>query len=225
MSLEKPRLKVDLSARERETLLLAADGLTDKEIARKLGVTGTTVRTYWIRMRNKLKSVNRAQTVARALNLMFRATQQELDDLNTKYGILIDTLVDFSIFIIDTDRTIRSWNPGVKRLFGFEEEEWVGQPAEIFFTPQDRKRNVVAKEMKTAAEKGRADDERWHCRKDGSEFWASGVMIPLRRDSVLIGFAKVVKDGTRMKQLETKILDLGESLDELPDLQKSKIRC
>ncbi|HEX8847221.1 MAG TPA: CheR family methyltransferase [Pyrinomonadaceae bacterium] len=116
--------------------------------------------------------------------------------------LLIESIQDYAIFTLDTQGRITSWNPGAQMIIGYSEAEAIGQSGEIIFTPEDRERGVPEAEMQTALEKGRAEDNRWHMRRDGSLFYASGVMAPLRVDGKLRGYVKVARDLTKEKYVE-----------------------
>src|SRR5690349_13781400 len=87
------------------------------------------------------------------------------------YEMLISELTDFAIFLIDPTGCIATWNRGVERILGYSEREWVGKQVEIIFTPEDRASGVPAKELQTAAQKGRSADNRWHVRKNGKRLF------------------------------------------------------
>jgi len=207
---------LQLSDREREIVLLAAEGLGDKEIAGKLGIAEGTVRTYWDRLRPKIGATNRAQASAKLLVALYQESEQERRSEADRSKLIIENLKDFAIFGIDLKRKINSWNPGVEQLFGYIESEWLGKSPEIVFTPEDRANGIPDWEMTTAEVHGRAEDERWHMRKDGHRFWGSGVMISLRTETgELVGYAKILRDYTeryrrdqRIKELEAEILRL-----------------
>ncbi|MBE7201822.1 MAG: PAS domain S-box protein, partial [Parafilimonas terrae] len=117
--------------------------------------------------------------------------------------LIFESVKDFSIFTTDLDGIITSWNQGAENVFGFRKPEAVGQPAAIVFTPEDRAAGIPEQEMRSAAEVGRGTDERWHLRKDGSRFFASGMVRPLLDpDGSLIGFTKVARDVTAAKVAE-----------------------
>ena len=120
--------------------------------------------------------------------------------------LVIGGVRDFAIFAADTEGRILSWNPGVAHLFGYQEAEWIGQHGSVIFTPEDRERGEVGREMEAAARDGRAVDERWHVRKDGSRFWASGLLMRLGDgDGSVRGFAKMVRDATQRKLTEERL--------------------
>ncbi len=123
------------------------------------------------------------------------------------YELLVSELTDFVVFLTDPNGCIASWNPGVQRILGYTEEEWIGQSAEILFTPEDRSQDQAQKEMKTALRDGRAADVRWHMRKDGSRFYVEGTMVALRDNGHLLGFSKVMRDVTERQKRELELQD------------------
>ena len=110
---------------------------------------------------------------------------------------IFDSAVDFAIVVMDSDGLVTDWNAGAERIFGWTAGEMHGQPADRFFTPEDRAAGRPEAEMRQARDEGRAADERWHVRKDGSRFWASGELMPLL-DEVgdHCGFTKIARDRT-----------------------------
>src|SRR5436190_21490056 len=116
---------------------------------------------------------------------------QARNDGERLFHLLMENVKDFAIFMLDPEGRIISWNTGSKRILGYEEPEIIGQPFEKIFVPEDVQRKRPEYELQTAKETGRAEDERWHLRKDGSRFWASGVVTPLLDENgSLQGFAK-----------------------------------
>jgi len=95
------------------------------------------------------------------------------------FSLLIETSRDYAVFVIDLDGRVLTWNTGAERVLGYSESEIVGQSSFLFFTPEDRA-EVVPEQLQTALRDGRAGDDRWHLRKRGVRFWASGVMSLLR---------------------------------------------
>jgi PAS domain S-box-containing protein len=129
------------------------------------------------------------------------------------YQQILRTIDDYAIFYLDRSGTIRSWNPGVQKIFGYSEEEFVGRNSGLIFVPEERAIGVPALEMKSAAENGRAQDIRWHVRKDGSRLFAEGIMTAVRDDAgVLTGFTKVMCDATERKKAEDALQHSEESL-------------
>ncbi|WP_198380081.1 sensor histidine kinase [Roseomonas sp. KE2513] len=114
------------------------------------------------------------------------ASQSEL------FECLIENSTDLAVYGIDPGGIARSWNIGAERVFGYGAEEILGQSADMIFTEEDQAAGYPSREREVALREGRAADERWHRRKDGSRFWASGSLVPRRnpRD----GFVRIVRD-------------------------------
>src|SRR5262245_51236649 len=102
-----------------------------------------------------------------------------LGGLEEQYRLLMECVTDYAIFLLDTEGRVVTWNAGAQRILGYREEEVVGRPDSLFFTPEDIQAGEADKELRTAAETGRACDDRWQVRKDGSRFWASGITSAL----------------------------------------------
>lgn len=141
------------------------------------------------------------------------ATQEKLRLNEERLRLLTESFTDYAIFSIDVDGQIQSWNRGAEHLFGYSEDEIVGQPTAIIFTPEDREAGVPENEMMTARKLGRAADERWHLRKNGTRFFASGAMAPLFDEETLIGYAKIARDLTESKRIEIELNQYRETLE------------
>ncbi len=114
---------------------------------------------------------------------------------------VLESATDFAIISLDLDGMVTSWNTGAERILGWSSEEICGRPADAFFTPEDRQDGTPGKEMRAALDYGRGIDERWHVRKDGTRFWASGEMMPLTdEDGTLQGFIKILRDRTSQRE-------------------------
>jgi PAS domain S-box-containing protein len=129
-------------------------------------------------------------------------------DLQTTdwYRLLIEEVHDYAIFLIDLEGLVVSWNGGAERLLGWTEAEILGQSSFRVFVPEDLATGAHTLELDKAAAEGRAEDERWHLRKDGSRFWGSGIMTGIRNDAgTLIGFGKIMRDRTAQRRLEEQL--------------------
>ncbi|HEX9962648.1 MAG TPA: PAS domain S-box protein, partial [Pyrinomonadaceae bacterium] len=127
------------------------------------------------------------------------------------YKPLVEEIRDYAIFHLNLEGRILSWNQGARLIFGYGKDEIVGQDFIILFTPEDRAENIHERELEKAAETGRAEDTRWHLRKDASRFFAQGVTTALRDDDgKLIGFAKIARDDTPRRQMEEALLESEE---------------
>jgi PAS domain S-box-containing protein len=126
--------------------------------------------------------------------------------------LLVESVKDYVIITMDNDGRINMWNPGAERAFGYTQEEILGESCEILFTPEDRAAGVPEKELKRAREKGKAADERWHLRKDGTRFYASGVLTLLRNNEIE-GFAKIAHDLTTYKKAAEQLQQANDRLE------------
>jgi two-component system CheB/CheR fusion protein len=109
--------------------------------------------------------------------------------------LLVDSALDYAIFTMTEEGSINSWNAGAERMFGYQADEILGADIGTLFTPEDRAAGMHQKELAEARRSGRADDERYHLRKNGSRFYCSGVTRRLGTGG--IGFAKIARDLTR----------------------------
>jgi two-component system CheB/CheR fusion protein len=141
-----------------------------------------------------------------------KATEEQLRGSEERLRLLVESVTDYAIIIQDTEGRVEIWNPGAEYMFGYSKAEAVGQSIEIIFTPEDRERGAHIEEMIQAREKGHAADERWHIRKDGSRFYASGVLTALR-EGELTGYAKIARDLTKTKQAEEALRRAHEELE------------
>ncbi|HEV2801441.1 MAG TPA: PAS domain S-box protein [Pyrinomonadaceae bacterium] len=128
------------------------------------------------------------------------------------FRLVAERVEDFAVFAIDLDGRVASWNPGVGKLLGYTEAEFVGRDSCVIFTPEDLKRDACGREMRTAEAEGRAEDRRWHVRKDGTRFWANGLLMALTDDAgALRGYAKILRDETAHKETLALSLQAGRA--------------
>src|SRR6185437_15954261 len=130
-----------------------------------------------------------------------KRAEATLRDSEARFRMLVESAQDFAIFMLDERGLVVSWNQGAERVTGYSEADILGEPGAIVFTPEDRANGVPEEELRRAAESGRAVDERWHMRKDGTRFWASGVLTVARDgNGVPRGYVKVMRDQTERKE-------------------------
>ncbi|WP_407523562.1 HWE histidine kinase domain-containing protein [Methylobacterium oryzisoli] len=134
-------------------------------------------------------------------NVELIASRGALAASEARYRLAVESAKDYAIFTTDLAGRITGWNAGAQHLMGWSEEEAVGHPANLIFTPEDDRAAIAETEMRLAVTEGRAEDDRWHLKKDGTRFWANGLMMPLRDDDGgLIGFLKILRDRTVEKR-------------------------
>lgn len=126
------------------------------------------------------------------------ASRAALAASEARQRAIFECAIDFAMVATDPRGNITEWNAGAVNVMGWTAEEILGQSAAIFFTPTDRASGRVEMEMQRALLEGRASDERWHLRKDGQLFWASGELMPLYADDQShLGFVKILRDRTQ----------------------------
>ncbi len=122
---------------------------------------------------------------------------------NMRFRLLIDSVIDYAIYMIDPDGIITSWNSGAKRFKGYEEAEILGEHFSRFYTAEDRAAGLPQRALNTAINEGRFEGEGWRVRKDGTNFWSHVVIDPIiDPDGRLLGFAKITRDLTNRKMAE-----------------------
>jgi PAS domain S-box-containing protein len=132
-----------------------------------------------------------------------KRAEAALREKDERLQLLVGHATDYALIMTDPGGRVLDWAGGAERITGWKEDEVRGQPAAVLFLPEDRALGRPEEEMREAAEAGRAADKRWHLRKDGSRFFADGVMVALRGPGgELRGFGKVFQDVTDRKQAE-----------------------
>jgi PAS domain S-box-containing protein len=128
-----------------------------------------------------------------------------------RFRMLIDAITDYAIYMLDPDGTITSWNPGARRFKSYEESEIIGENFSRFYTEEDRKVALPQRALEIAEHEGRFEDEGWRVRKDGTTFWASAIIDPIRdKAGGLIGFANITRDLTEQRKAEAALRESQE---------------
>jgi PAS domain S-box-containing protein len=132
-------------------------------------------------------------------------------DVGDLLRLLVESVTDYAIFLLDEHGYVRSWNAGAARLKGYTESEIIGKHFSIFYTQPDVEAGKPASELQVAAKTGRVEDEGWRLRRDGSRFWANVVITALRDKSTgaLVGFAKITRDLTERRKAEEQARELA----------------
>ncbi|MDB5454364.1 MAG: hypothetical protein JWO33_2942 [Caulobacteraceae bacterium] len=135
-----------------------------------------------------------------------KAAEDALSDSERQFRMLVSGVVDYSLFMVDPNGIVASWNAGAERIKGYKPSEILGQHISRFYTEAERSAGTPMKALQTAAEQGRYEAEGWRVRKDGSLFWASVVLDAIRDETGrLHGFAKITRDITDKKKAEQEL--------------------
>lgn len=200
---ERALRKERLADLRRATQLVVASGV---------GLTLLVGIVLAIFMRRELLAVS--QSYASAL-----AASREAEE---RYRLLVEGARDYAIFMLDAAGRVTSWTKGGERLFGYTAEEIVGQPHSLLFTSEDRAAGIPNAELQRAVNDGRAEESGWRVRKDGSRFWAGGVVTPLRDETGnLRGYAVLTRDATeRLRVEEERALRLAQEERRVEQLRQ-----
>ncbi|HEV8110981.1 MAG TPA: PAS domain S-box protein, partial [Burkholderiales bacterium] len=134
---------------------------------------------------------------------------ESLRDSEERFRLLVESVKDYAIFMLDPDGRVLSWNAGAELIKGYRAEEIIGEHFSKFYPPEAG--DFPAQELRAAVAAGRFQDEGWRVRKDGSRFWANVVITPLYgADKTLVGFAKVTRDLTERRDYEERLRDSEE---------------
>ena len=135
-----------------------------------------------------------------------RISRERERDFAERFQLVLENSQDYIIFSTDLNRRVTSWNAGAHAVIGYTEAEMLGKIADVIFAPEDRQAGVPEVEAQTALAEGRALDERQHIRKDGSRFWASGIMAVIHDTADrAIGFIKILRDQTEARTVREEL--------------------
>src|SRR5690606_35717556 len=124
---------------------------------------------------------------------------------------LVEGITDYAIFMLSVEGHVSSWNAGAERFKGYKAEEVIGQHFSIFYSAEDQARDIPGQALATARETGKFEAEGWRMRKDGSRFWASVVIDPIRdAQGQLLGFAKITRDITDRRETQLALRESEE---------------
>lgn len=149
------------------------------------------------------------------------AKKQAEDNLKLseeRYHQMIAEVQDYAIILLDENGYIQNWNAGAQHIKGYKADEIIGQRFEVFYTPEDRANNLPDRLLNEARQTGKALQEGWRLRKDGSRFWGTIVITALHaKDNKVIGFSKVTRDLTEKKLTDEKLLAYTAELEQQND--------
>jgi PAS domain S-box-containing protein len=163
---------------------------------------------------------NERGEIVGAINCLYDITDRKrgeaaLQQSQERFRLLVEGARDYAMFLLDPESIITFWSAGAERVFGWTQEEAVGQSGAVIFTPEDRRKGEVEKEINSALNDGRALDRRFHLRKDGSRLWTDGVLMRLDDESgKLRGFAKVARDATDQRRIEDELAHARDEMEQ-----------
>ncbi|RMZ73279.1 two-component system A [Pyrenophora seminiperda CCB06] len=134
---------------------------------------------------------------------------------NETFQLLVATIRDYAIFMLDPGGHVATWNAGAQAFKGYTPDEIIGKHFSTFYSQEDRDRDKPGRELKDALRDGRCEDEGWRLRKDGSRFWANVVITPVYKDNNLLGFSKVTRDLTERRKAEDSLISAYEEASKL----------
>jgi PAS domain S-box-containing protein len=135
------------------------------------------------------------------------SAERMLADSERRFRLMVESVVDYAIFMLDAEGRVASWNAGAQRISGYELPEIVGQHFSRFYPREDVERRKPQWELEVAASEGRFEEEGWRVRKDGASYWANVIITAVRDDTGrLLGYAKVVRDLTERNRVEAELI-------------------
>ena len=142
-----------------------------------------------------------------------RAGEEALKASEERFRLLVESVTDYAIYMLDPVGTITSWNAGAARFKGYTADEILGQNFSRFYSEADRMAGIPSRALETASREGRFEAEGWRIRKDGSRFWANVVIDAIRSPmGELLGFAKVTRDLTERRETQLALEEAREAI-------------
>src|SRR4029079_10397707 len=138
--------------------------------------------------------------------------QRVLFESERSFRLLVENVADYALYMLDPTGIVTSWNIGGVRIKGYAPEEIVGRHFSCFYTEADLANGKPARALRIAEETGRYEEEGWRVRKDGTFFWASVVIDPIRENGELVGFAKITRDITERREAPLKLEQMQQQL-------------
>ncbi|KAH8697853.1 sensor histidine kinase/response regulator Fos-1/TcsA [Talaromyces proteolyticus] len=192
----------------------APQTLDDVEVATDTAVSIYNIRITPVFKAGKLRNVLIAAHDVRKDHLV-RKSKEEMVYRNETYRILVDTVKDYAIFMLDTSGYVATWNSGAAILKGYSSDEIIGRHFSTFYGADDRAVDKPGKELEVCLREGKVEDEGWRFRKDGTRFWANVMITPVYTAGRHIGFAKVTRDLTERKAAESRLIAAFEESSKL----------
>jgi PAS domain S-box-containing protein len=152
-----------------------------------------------------------------------RKAETALKESEERFRMLVTSVKDYGIFMLDPNGYVRSWNEGAQRIKGYTASDIIGRHFSTFYPPEEVAAAKPAMELRVAAAEGRFEDEGWRLRKDGTSFWANVIITAVRNDSnELVGYAKVTRDLTERRAAEQRAIADARRLAEAEASSRAK---
>jgi PAS domain S-box-containing protein len=174
------------------------------------GSTGQLAITRDVTERNESRDAQRQlntqmEEMVKERTSKLEAALRRLQESERSFELLVDSVTDYALYMLDPSGRVVSWNSGARRIKGYDAAEIIGKNFERFYSEPDRAAGVPAAGLRTAAREGRLETEGWRLRKDGSRFWANVIIDAIRTDGHLVGYAKITRDITERRAAEAKL--------------------
>jgi PAS domain S-box-containing protein len=154
-----------------------------------------------------------------------RLKQKALHQSEERFRLLVESMQDYAIFMLDPDGRVTSWNTGAEKITGYQQQEVVGVPFACFYTAEDRTRGLPEQALREAVANGRCEQEGWRVRKDGTRFWADAIISALRDERfTAVGYSVVTRDLTERRKVEEALRESEKKLrQQAEDLEQQLI--
>ena len=153
-----------------------------------------------------------------------KQAEEALRTSEERFRLLVDSVQDYGIIMLDAKGRVASWNAGAERIKGYRSEEIIGEHFSRFCTEEDLQSGKPEREIETATREGRYEEEAWRVRKDGSRFWANVLITPVcNANGQLVGFAKVTRDITERKQAQEALQEAHVVLESRVEQRTSQL--
>jgi PAS domain S-box-containing protein len=174
------------------------------------GTTGQFAITRDVTERNKTRAAQQRLNAEMEERISVRTSELEavlhrLQESERSFELLVESVTDYALYMLDPTGRIVSWNSGARRIKGYEAAEIIGKNFQCFYSEQDRAAGVPAAGLRTAAREGRLETEGWRLRKDGSRFWANVIIDAIHSDGRLVGYAKITRDITERRAADARL--------------------
>lgn len=177
--------------------------LSDGTVAQLAVTRDVTERNSLADIQRQLKAELQEKIKERTQEL--EAALNRLQESERSFELLVESVTDYALYMLDPTGRIVSWNSGARRIKGYETAEIIGKNFECFYSEQDRAAGVPAAMLRTAAREGRLETEGWRVRKDGTRFWANVIIDAIHSDGRLVGYAKITRDITQRRDAEARL--------------------